>query len=86
MSGQDGGMIDNGTMLWGIDHFHRDELGAEGQDVQFCPQRCELLHHLRDGLALQPPSGKLKYGDSVLFCLGSCWHKECEGPTLYKNL
>lgn len=69
MARQQGGVVDDGAMFGVIDHLHGDELGAEGQNVEFCSSRFVLIHHFWDGLALHSPAGELEDRDPVLLCL-----------------
>lgn len=69
MAWQQGGMIDDGAMFGVINDLHRDELGAEGQNIEFCSSSFVLIHHLWDGLALHSPAGELEDRDPVLLRL-----------------
>ena len=46
MSGQDGGMVDNGAVLGVVDDIHWNELGAEGKHIQIHLRRHILLQDL----------------------------------------
>lgn len=70
MARQQGGVVDDGAVLRVVDHLHGDELGAEGQDVEFGARGGVLSHHLWDGLALDAPAGELEDGNAVLLRLG----------------
>ena len=63
---QDGRVVDDGAVLGVIDDVHGDELGAEGHDVELGTHRLVGIHHLRDGLPLDPPPWELEHGSPVL--------------------
>jgi hypothetical protein len=44
--GQDGGVVDDGAMLWTVDDIHGNELGTEGQHIQLGSKGLVLLKHL----------------------------------------
>ena len=46
MLGKDGGMVDDGAMLWTVDDVHGNELGAEGHHIQLSSKGLVLLKHL----------------------------------------
>lgn len=66
---QQGGVVDDGAVFGVVDDLHGDELGAEGQDVEFGACGFVLGHHILNGLALQTPAGELEDGDAILLCL-----------------
>lgn len=66
MQGQDGGMVDDGAVHGVINDVHRDELGAEGHDVELGAHSLVGIHHLRDGLPLDPPSWELEHWRPIL--------------------
>lgn len=68
MQGQDGGVVDDGAVLGVVDDVHGDELGAEGHDVELGAHRLVGLHHLRDGLPLDPPPRELKHRSPIFLC------------------
>lgn len=72
MAGQQGRVVDDGAMLWLVDDFHGDELGAEGQNVELSTRGVILRHHLRDGLTLHTPAGELKDRHAIFLCLSGC--------------
>lgn len=63
-------MVDDGAMSWVVDNLHRNELGAEGQDVELRTCSLVLSHHLLNSLALESPAGELKDRHAILlrFC------------------
>lgn len=69
---QDGRVVNDGAVLRVFDDIHGDELGAEGHHVEFGSHRLVRVHHLRDGLSLQPPAGELKHGRAVLLRCHGC--------------
>ena len=46
MSGEDGRVVDDGTMLRMVYHFHGDELRAEWKHVEVSVDTLVLLQHL----------------------------------------
>lgn len=76
MQRQDGGVVDYGAMLGVVDDVHGDELRAEGHDVELSTHSLVGLHHLRDGLAFDPPPWELKHWSAVFLCYCSCWTKQ----------
>ena len=68
MQGQDGGMVDDGAMLGVVNDVHRDELRAEWHDVEIGAHCLVGLHHLWDGLPLEPPPWELEHRCTVLLC------------------
>lgn len=68
MQGQDGGVIDDRTVLGMVNNIHRNELGAEGHDVELRPHRLVCVHHLREGLTLVPPAWKLEQRCPIFLC------------------
>lgn len=68
MQRQDGRVVDDGAMLGVINYVHGDELGAEGHDVEFSAHRLVGIHHLWDGLPLDPPPWELEHRRPVLLC------------------
>lgn len=77
MARQKGGVVDDGAVSGVVDHLHGDELGAEGQHVQLCTHCLVLVHHIRDGLALQSPARELEHRHAILLCLGRCQDTGC---------
>lgn len=72
MARQQGGVVDDGAVSGVVDHLHGDELGAERQHVQLGAYCLVLVHHVRDGLALQAPARELEHWHAVLLRLGRC--------------
>lgn len=77
MQRKDGGVVDDGAVLWVIDDIHGDELWAEGHDIELSSHRFVSIHHLRDGLPLDSPPWELKHRCPVLFRSNS-WKKSGE--------
>lgn len=73
MQGQDGGVVDDGSVGRVVDHVHGDELGAEGHDVELSPHRLVGLHYFRDGLPFDAPPRELKDRRPVLLCHYRWW-------------
>lgn len=73
MQGQDGGVVDDGSVGRVVDHVHGDELGAEGHDVELSPHRLVGLHYFRDGLPFDAPPRELKDRRPVLLCNYRWW-------------
>lgn len=65
---QDGGVVDDGAVLGVVDDIHRNELGAEGHDIELGADRLVGLHHLWDGLPLDTPPWELEHRCTVLLC------------------
>lgn len=65
---QDGWVVDDGAVLGVINYVHGDELGAEGHDVELGTHRLVGVHHLWDGLPLDPPPWELEHRRPVLLC------------------
>ncbi len=76
MARQQGGVVDYGAMFWVVDDLHGNELGAEGQYVEFGARVEVLSQHLLDGLTLHTPAGELKDRNTILLCLRCCEAKE----------
>lgn len=72
MARQQGGVVDNGAVFRVVDDLHRDELGAEGQNIELSTSGLVLSNHLRDGLALHTPAGELEYRNTILLRLSCC--------------
>lgn len=68
VQGQDGGMVDDGTVLGVVNDGHWDELGAERHDIKLRAYRFVGLHYLRDGLSLKSPPLEFEHWRPVLFC------------------
>lgn len=68
-------MVDDGAVFREIYDLHGDELGAEGQDIEFSPYSFVLVHHLRDGLPLHTPPRELEDGHTILLGLCGCTKK-----------
>lgn len=84
MAWEQGGVVDDGAVSGVVDHLHGDELGAEGQHVQLGAHRFVLVHHLRDGLALQAPAGELEDWHAILLRLSRCGQKGCRMAKLVR--
>lgn len=69
-------MVDNGAMLGVIDDVHGDELGTEGHDVELSSHRLVCVHHLRNGLSLDPPPWELEHRCPVLLRRHRCTRGE----------
>ena len=74
MSGQDGGMVDDGLMDGMVNDFNGDELGAEGKDIQLGIHALVLFQHLRQRLTLLTPPRELEHTDAIFFCSLCCNH------------
>lgn len=61
MQWKDGGVVDDGAVLWVVDDVHGDKLGAEGHDVKFSTHRFVGLHYLWNGFPLDPPPRELEH-------------------------
>lgn len=72
MPGEQTRVVDDGAMVGGIDDLHRDELAAEGQDVELGTQSLVLRHHIRKGLSFYPPAGELEHWYSILLGFQAC--------------
>ena len=48
MSGQDGGMVDNGAMCGVVDDIHGNELSAKWHHIQFCTKGLVLVKDLNE--------------------------------------
>lgn len=66
MQGQDGWVVDDGAVLGVINDVHGDELGAEGHDVELGIHCLVGIHHLRNGLSLDPPPWELEHWRPIL--------------------
>ena len=50
MSGKNGGMVDDGAMLWMVDDIHGNELGTERKNIQFCIDGHIRIQNLECGM------------------------------------
>ena len=48
MAGEEGGMVNDGAMLWVVDDLHWNELRAERKNIQVRFDRLILLQNLRE--------------------------------------
>lgn len=68
MQGEDGGVVDDGAVLGVVDDVHGDKLGAKGHDVELSTHHLVGIHHLWDGIPLDPPPRELEHGRPVFLC------------------
>lgn len=64
-------MVADAAVLCVINHFHRDELTAVGQDIQIGVHGLVLVEDFGDYFALPAPSGDFEDGNVQVTC-GGC--------------